>query len=487
MSIFGVPSDQSSHTHRISTGVANNTVELQEGATPEPSAEEFNGKEQEKRERSTSGAIALDSTTSISTSVETDCEAHYEEADGDPPSEFGPKYELRHSARLSKPAFATWVDEDDSGNYDPSAENRRLLPVKRKRVALVDLSASSTGEEEPTEDSEPKRPKVYSWLTARQAGVSLVVSLKLNSEEGKALLRKHPDNWPDAPWNVLDDDHCLSNDNLNHRGKSSTLLDDEPYGLRSKFGALEVDETSGNHPVRGSCELTVALTGHPAARGTTKIKRDAKKNQIVTGNGALQPSSFIDLTGSTDGEDSTKRSVEPRRGKEKAPRQLLESYITTSRVPHYSELVDSDDTDMDGAKAKEPVKPMKPLSEKRIIRTSLAHPVAFNHDPPDDGSAPCHFCSGPQYGIMGLGSRDIEVVEPASGKGYEEICGGHRGEGQEASRICVLCTMQRVRICICTRHEVRLLEHVSPENMDFVTAFESLMSDGQMMQSISLL
>ncbi|KAK5278927.1 hypothetical protein LTR16_008134 [Cryomyces antarcticus] len=122
---------------------------------------------------------------------------------------------------------------------------------------------------------------------------------------------------------------------------------------------------------------------------------------------------------------------------------------------------------------------MKPFSEKRIIRTSLAHPIAFNHDPPDDGSAPCHFCSGPQYGIMGLGFRDVEVVEPANGKGYEEVCGGHRGEGQEASRICVLCTMQRVRICMCIRHEVRPLEHVSPENMDFVTAFESLMSGSE--------
>ncbi|KAK5139322.1 hypothetical protein LTR04_003671, partial [Oleoguttula sp. CCFEE 6159] len=186
MSIFGVPSDQSSHTHRISTDVTNNIRELREGAVPEPSAEGFCGEEQEKREHSTSDMVALDPTTSASTSVEPGCEAQYEDADGDPPSDFGPKYELRHSARPSKPAFATWVDEDDSGNYDPSAENRSLLPVKRKRVALVDLGASSPGEEEPTEDSEPKRPKVYSWLTARQAGVSLVVSLKLNSEEGKA-------------------------------------------------------------------------------------------------------------------------------------------------------------------------------------------------------------------------------------------------------------------------------------------------------------
>jgi hypothetical protein len=116
----------------------------------------------------------------------------------------------------------------------------------------------------------------------------------------------------------------------------------------------------------------------------------------------------------------------------------------------------------------------KPGSSQGIphiyIRTSFAHPIAFNHIPAPDGSSPCSWCSLPFFGLFGHGERTVEVIPWPRGHGFEEIgqlAGtrdrrGHNQLGLERSRMCIPCTFQRVGIMACAEHEMCAMPDVDP-------------------------
>ncbi|PKY01732.1 hypothetical protein P168DRAFT_274348 [Aspergillus campestris IBT 28561] len=115
----------------------------------------------------------------------------------------------------------------------------------------------------------------------------------------------------------------------------------------------------------------------------------------------------------------------------------------------------------------------KAHGEPRTLTTSLAHPVNFAHDPPDDGSSPCHWCANFIYGLLGLGKRTVQVMDYGNGK-YEEISGEHTVAGHEPSRMCVACALERIHITQCAGHRIIPLKGYSPDTFDFGAAFKSL-------------
>ena len=99
--------------------------------------------------------------------------------------------------------------------------------------------------------------------------------------------------------------------------------------------------------------------------------------------------------------------------------------------------------------------PTSPITGSRFdadytttIVTNWAHPVSFQHQPKSTG-LPCHFCDDFRYGLFGLGTLTVEVAWDHGAKSYIEISGGHTGAGREASRMCAICALERLRIRFC--------------------------------------
>ncbi|PGH00117.1 hypothetical protein AJ79_08300 [Helicocarpus griseus UAMH5409] len=120
-----------------------------------------------------------------------------------------------------------------------------------------------------------------------------------------------------------------------------------------------------------------------------------------------------------------------------------------------------------------------PITEK--VWTSFAHPINFTYPPPLNGSRPCHWCHDFIYGMLGLGLKEVEVLDCRDGKGYTELnSSGHVAAGAEPSRMCAKCALQRVGILECTTnpaaHTIVPIEGINPKTFDFARAFNSLFS-----------
>lgn len=98
----------------------------------------------------------------------------------------------------------------------------------------------------------------------------------------------------------------------------------------------------------------------------------------------------------------------------------------------------------------------------KIISTSFAHPIKFNHVVPDNDSDPCRFCDDPFFGLWGDGIKQVEVIPYGGRKGYVEVSGGHFSEQGNNTKMCFNCTYDRVRITSCHPHRVVPLQGVNP-------------------------
>ncbi|RMY04539.1 hypothetical protein D0868_06894 [Hortaea werneckii] len=111
---------------------------------------------------------------------------------------------------------------------------------------------------------------------------------------------------------------------------------------------------------------------------------------------------------------------------------------------------------------------------KRIV-SRFSHPIQFNAEDAN-GSTPCSFCEHTSFQIIGLEAKEHDVIEWQDGRGYNEIGGGHREDGVEPTRVCTACTMRRLLIIMCEKHQMRLIPGLSPETMDVEGAINSLFS-----------
>ena len=153
------------------------------------------------------------------------------------------------------------IDQDASGNYGSSGKKaRQLLPVKRKREPLVPPVGDS-------DERAHRRPRLMTWQNGRCNGLSLPVSLKLDSPRGRELLALGMDHWP------LDDQSSSAGSlesvfwSQSFASSSSSPLDDEPepYKLRHREKDCYREQNKMNH--EEYTVLSAQTIGHPAARG----------------------------------------------------------------------------------------------------------------------------------------------------------------------------------------------------------------------------
>ena len=120
----------------------------------------------------------------------------------------------------------------------------------------------------------------------------------------------------------------------------------------------------------------------------------------------------------------------------------------------------------------------KPTKESKgttkTIETRFSHPIVFNHEDNTSGEKPCHFCSEPGFALLGLEAKEAEVIEWADGWSLEEISGGHRGDGVENTRMCAECTLSRLPVILCARHEMRPICGGGKDALDMNAAFAEL-------------
>ncbi|KAL8686238.1 MAG: hypothetical protein Q9218_007250 [Villophora microphyllina] len=179
------------------------------------------------------------------------------------PSMSASNHEFRPGARdPNKPQPSCREDEDQSGNFDPEADDaapsQLYAFLKRKR------ERPSPQEGDSGEATERKyRP--WTWQNGRFNGLSLPIVLKLTSESGRQLLACGTNNWPD-------DDDELSPITYEARWLQSVNASDlsderrlfERYMLRRRAQVVHDDLFEVEEDDYDLSKLTL---GHPEARG----------------------------------------------------------------------------------------------------------------------------------------------------------------------------------------------------------------------------
>lgn len=151
------------------------------------------------------------------------------------------RYELRPQS--SKAGFtSTWMDKDETGDYDPSEERRR---PKARRTRLKLREPDSIDSIFDTADEDAVNAEAALSEYPKQ-----VVKLKFSSEAGKTAFEKHVNSLPAKAWHELD--------------AFST-----GYRLRTKNPAAVPTHGIAQHLDRplDAPDVPADLTGHPVARG----------------------------------------------------------------------------------------------------------------------------------------------------------------------------------------------------------------------------
>lgn len=160
-------------------------------------------------------------------------------------------YALRTSVRKGSSLFAarsTWMDQDQSGNYDPSLEGKKQLKLpKKKNLDRLAVGNEDLGEEE-EKHAAPKEKRTISWEMARRTGQTFIVTLHFKSENSLKWLKDndHKNNWPEDPG-----------DNINNANTTATT--ETTLGLRRRRTKRE--------QIRDPLGIQEDLFGHPEARG----------------------------------------------------------------------------------------------------------------------------------------------------------------------------------------------------------------------------
>jgi hypothetical protein len=118
--------------------------------------------------------------------------------------------------------------------------------------------------------------------------------------------------------------------------------------------------------------------------------------------------------------------------------------------------------------------PEVPGGTTKTITTSFSHPLRLDLAC-DNEFEWCHFCTEPglSYGLLGLGSLTIQVIEwdNKPEMGYEEIDDGWCKRNEHRTRMCRICTMERLNVCFCDKHMIRPIAELDPATYDYNAAF----------------
>lgn len=171
------------------------------------------------------------------------------------------KYDLRPGARVFRKDITTWLDQDQSGDFDPTGkEPQPPLSSTRKR----ERAAYQTGDDQTGESNTVlKKPKLNTWKAGRNQGLSRPITIKFKLDGGRALLQRFDDladNWPE--YRNASDDRGLNFTDLN-------LNSIQPQRLRTRQKHQCTLTSSASH-ANLRCDhpaLADITLGHPTARG----------------------------------------------------------------------------------------------------------------------------------------------------------------------------------------------------------------------------
>ncbi|MCJ1384031.1 hypothetical protein MMC17_007146 [Xylographa soralifera] len=451
-------------------------------------------------------------------------------------------YDFRPGPRQHTRLRTTWLDQDNSGDFDPNFEHpspKTVIVSKRQRPHY-------SGEE--SGRFETKKPKLFSWQSGRHNGHSCPVTITLKSDRGAALLQylgTFPDHWPEpgpadeqkeqnftevslgsvkpqrlrqrnkipsdsASLDAAQDDNLpsLADITLGHpaaRGCKGCFEINSPCSLLQegeRYPCFDCREDNIDcelilpPPKKRQCESCrrrKIVCSYRISDDHAKPCQDCTKSgyNCVAGpfNGRTRTGPSLDQDFSQfirTPERPYKSCTECRRSRKSCSLLSHPGYGDCNRcnalgqhctfeavVPDIKGIVRKQQTEVsktfdDGIKATIP----KVSSVKKTIKTRLAHPILFNYEASDNGSDPCHWCEDQIYGILGLAQVHVEVIDYQDGQGYVEIEGGHTAVGKPPSRMCGMCTCERLRITACTSHDLEQIEDADLDVVDPDTVME---------------
>ena len=160
------------------------------------------------------------------------------------------KYDLRIEVREKNSVPTTYLDQDESGTFDPAC---------KRPPECITITRKKRERKERPDDLTPKKFKFNTWQGGRWVGRKLPVVFKFASEHAQAALESFGsslDNWPERLLNSDITYECSAD-----WPKSRAL----PYRLRerSRCGPSDSAHATGHNDLR----LEDVTLGHPAYRG----------------------------------------------------------------------------------------------------------------------------------------------------------------------------------------------------------------------------
>lgn len=392
------------------------------------------------------------------------------------------EYSLRKSSGQAQ--SSTWIDQDDTSDYDP--EKR---PPKRKRPQRRAVARSRSAK------SAAKESRGLVTLTFKSvAGESLPGSLPVG-EAGKR--ESDEDEWklyweatPEILQAELGTPYALRKRQRHRNGHSGVMTTKSVLSLdlghpaaRGCRSCWEFSQSCSllERPLvypcqtckedRVDCELFIEPK---RKRACENCKRSSKPCSYSKGDGDhTQPCRRCRVLGIQCLAGPAKYPSADRCEPE-ATEGVIPPRLPPRRSPRFHETVQPLPVPSEASGSKDKGKAQQETNGTiRTIRTSFAHPIDFSYEPPEDGSAPCNWCEHFAYGFMGLGPKTVDVVDYGDGK-YNEMQGGHR-EDHPPSRMCIACALERLHIMRCAGHRIMPLKGYDVNTFDFDAAYRTLM------------
>ncbi|MCJ1372799.1 hypothetical protein MMC20_004024 [Loxospora ochrophaea] len=368
------------------------------------------------------------------------------------------------------PLETTWLDQDESGDYDPKNDMPASFPRKRKRDTL------RQNDEEGESDSDAKSNDSKPFV---QYGKELLLGMDYpppGSRWGGVVQTGPTKVWCEScRSNLLDCSYRAEN----HDGPCKQCTSKGRKCVKilpaTAMKGQPLNKGSQNSPHTGATLKEWLLeqgskTFIPGPEDnlpcdqcvTDKRRCSLIAHRIVEGICARCHDLEIDCT------------FKPReREEEEAPRAKRTKVLT--QESEFDE--DATDVDEDTAETDENASKIDENASKidenasgpetrqshpgtlRTITTRFAHPVTFFCDVVDDASSdPCNWCQNLVYGINGMSEVTVGVIDYHDGQGFIEISGnGHTARSGKSTRMCENCTLERAKICACKIHELELL------------------------------
>ncbi|TKA32752.1 hypothetical protein B0A50_00977 [Salinomyces thailandicus] len=332
------------------------------------------------------------------------------------------KYYQRRDLRpqTAKMRFpSTWIDKDETGNYDPAEKfrrrKRRSYPKPQGRPRPNDLLNTT---------DEVVDRTAYSL---RQS--SLILKIQFPSEASKSAFRKHVSHLPPRPHDDFANGYRYERDY-----KKDPLPTKKP-----------AKDSAGFMPCREAGTLCSFGKDDDQAAYVTRRTMSSVCIPQKMQDGPAAP--------------------------QQPPAKPHTAAAPSKRAAH------------DAAKQQTPTKQPKlnepetvSIGSKKKIISRFCHPIKFNCEDAD-GTDSCHFCDRSSFSIMGLEAKETEVFDWADGRGYDEVGEGHRETGSAPTRVCAACTMGRVPAIMCQKHEMQPISNVTLETMDIDGAISALFAD----------